>query len=271
MKTILITGANGFVGKNLSKHFAENDWHIVALDSEKSISLPLSKNIKYINVDITDNYSIDKIFSQSDHIDVVVHTAAISDHFPNIPWETYYKVNVEGSKNIATAAMKWKVKYFVYLSSSSVYGKNYSGVTEDNNLCDYDFYSKSKSLVEREVLSYNHNAIILRPSPFYGYYDPKNTIYKLFYQMRKTHISPKITRTLKSLCYIENLMDFIDILIESNKSFGEIYNIADSEPYNLSYITDVISLYLDTFIIPLKIPKILLSTGYNLLKGKFPA
>ncbi|MBP8688885.1 NAD(P)-dependent oxidoreductase [Patescibacteria group bacterium] len=269
MKTILITGVNGFVGQNLINHFRKNNWKIIAIDKLKNPFKPFSNELDYITADIINKDVINNILSNYSQINLVIHTAGISDHFPNTPWNEYLKINVCGSKNIAQLSSHYNIKYFVYLSSASVYGREYKNVIENDNLYGYDFYSQSKILAEKEILNSNSNSIILRPSPFYGFGDPKNTVYKLFHYMSKTHISPKMHGTTKSLCYIENLIDFLELLINNNKCFGEIYNVADAEPYDLSYITSIISSYLNTFMIPIKIPKFLSDKIRNLINRKY--
>jgi UDP-glucose 4-epimerase len=226
MKVALITSANGFVGQNLVNYFYKNNWKIIAIDIEENLSQSLYNKTDYIIVDLLDKRALNNVFHNYSKIDVVIHAAGISDHFPNIPWRRYFDINVKGSKNIAKLSAEYNVDFFVYLSSASVYGREYGNVTEKDNLCEYDYYSQSKILGEKEVLHNNINSIILRPSPFYGFGDPKNTVYKLFYYINKTHISPKTNQVTKSLCYIENLCNFIELLINKNKGFGEIYNIA---------------------------------------------
>ncbi len=82
MKTILITGASGGLGKQIALHFAKNNWQVIAtmlhIDEEKNLNFP---NIKCYLLDVTKTESINnakqKILNDFKNIDVIVNNAGI--------------------------------------------------------------------------------------------------------------------------------------------------------------------------------------------------
>ena len=125
MKCMVIGGA-GFIGSNLVDRLID-DGHDVKIVDNLSTGKEenINPNAKFFNKDITDinkmwPYQVDEMFGD---VDIVFHLAAKARVQPSIesPVE-YNNVNVSGLLNVLDACVKYKVKRFVYSSSSSVYG-----------------------------------------------------------------------------------------------------------------------------------------------------
>tara|TARA_Y100001963_G_C6723912_1_gene420470 strand:+ start:389 stop:1291 length:903 start_codon:yes stop_codon:yes gene_type:complete len=121
MKYAVIGGA-GFIGSNLVDKLIEEGHEVTIIDD---LSTGKRENInskaRFIQGDISN--AIEQNFHALDGIDVVFHLAAKARVQPSIdnPIE-FNKVNVTGLLNVLNACVKYKVKRFVYSSSSSVYG-----------------------------------------------------------------------------------------------------------------------------------------------------
>ena len=118
----LVTGGAGFIGSNLVNELIQDGHEVVVIDN---LSTGKRENInskaRFIQGDISN--AIEQNFHALDGIDVVFHLAAKARVQPSIdnPIE-FNKVNVTGLLNVLNACVKYKVKRFVYSSSSSVYG-----------------------------------------------------------------------------------------------------------------------------------------------------
>lgn len=118
MHNVLITGANGFVGRTLCEKLLEEGWHVIgAVRSAKNLgSLPSGVNPVHIKL-----ISPETNWSEAmEGIDTVVHLAArvhVMDDNSSDPLAEYRKVNVEGTKCLAYAAANAGVKRFVFISS----------------------------------------------------------------------------------------------------------------------------------------------------------
>jgi nucleoside-diphosphate-sugar epimerase len=137
---ILVTGANGFLGSNIFKE--------LSTDSIKSLG---RRNCDY-NIDLVRSIPI---FDSS--FDLVIHCAGAA-HFMqknDIEDNIFFNVNVIGTTNLLKGLAKSNIpKYFVFISSVSVYGLSYGvNITEDCQLLAKDSYGLSK--VETELLVRN--------------------------------------------------------------------------------------------------------------------
>ncbi len=132
---ILLTGAAGFIGSNLTDRLLEKNEKIIAIDDFNDFYDPKIKeenlkqavknpNFKLYKGDITDKALINKIFKENS-IDVVCHIAARAGVRPSLQDPVLYEeVNCLGTLNLLEAAKRHPVKNFVFASSSSVYGIN---------------------------------------------------------------------------------------------------------------------------------------------------
>lgn len=150
-ETILVTGAAGFIGSHLVERLLKEGYRVIGLDvidlggkgdlkpfSEKLLqnyiydqdikrqnverSLGHSRYRFYENVDVRDDEVLEKVFREN-RIDQVVHMAALAgvrDSF-KAP-QLYLEIDEKGAERMLAMALKFQIKYFLYASSSSIYG-----------------------------------------------------------------------------------------------------------------------------------------------------
>ncbi|MFR3818501.1 MAG: NAD-dependent epimerase/dehydratase family protein [Fusobacterium varium] len=124
---ILITGANGLIGRDIIKYFSINDnYHIIATSrGDKYIG---KENIKYIKADISEQDFVEKIINEK--IDIIIHCGA-EINFDNHNFKLI-KTNCEGMYNIVDLALKSKCKKIIYISSIQVIGKPQNTLIKEN-------------------------------------------------------------------------------------------------------------------------------------------
>ena len=198
MRKILVTGAGGFIGRELVKKLSKNKNNkIIALDNEirgNLASIKKEKNIINKNLDIRDKKKIEKIFK---NIDECFHLAAINGtkNFYDKP-ELVLDVGVKGTINIIELVKKYNVKKFIYFSSSEAYQKpNFIPTKENEELKVSDVFnprfSYGGSKIIGELLTINYlkesktKFYILRPHNVYG---PN---------MGSDHVLPELINKLK--------------------------------------------------------------------------
>ena len=153
MKTILITGASGFVGSRVVARW-RNEYKILAP--------------AHAELDITDRESVDSYFMQHTP-DVVVHLAALSNtgYCEQNPDESY-RVNVEGAANIARGAALCGAR-LVFFSSDQVYNGNLESALlgEDVSVAPENVYGRHKLEAEERALYFCPNSVVLRATWMY--------------------------------------------------------------------------------------------------------
>ncbi len=125
-KRVLITGAAGFIGSNLTDALLEKGAQVIGIDNlfngrvENLEEAMQNKNFQFHKGDIRDlNFLLD-LFKD---IDIVYHQAAFTSVPQSVKMpENCNNVNVNGVLNVLNAARRMNVDKVVYASSSSVYG-----------------------------------------------------------------------------------------------------------------------------------------------------
>ena len=139
MLNILITGASGFVGQNLTKY----------LKNYNLITLSRNNGFNYNNID--SNYL------NENNVDAIIHLAGKAHDLKKKSCDIeYYEVNTNLTKSLFEAFKTSNSKIFIYLSSVKAV-KDYFDypLTEDTNATPSSIYGKSKLAAEEFILSKN--------------------------------------------------------------------------------------------------------------------
>ena len=120
----LVTGGCGFIGHHLVKKLKSLGHTVFNVDNLSTASNENFADQLY-KVDISDYKELHNVFESIGEIDCVFHLAALARVQPSIKDPlNYNNVNVTGTLNLLELSNKFKVKKFVFSSSSSVYGNN---------------------------------------------------------------------------------------------------------------------------------------------------
>jgi nucleoside-diphosphate-sugar epimerase len=162
----LITGGSGFLGINLIRYLYERGNEIVSLDIVDFDYPDMNDKIKKIKGDIRDKAVVE---DANKNIDIVVHTAAA---LPLYKPEDIFSTDIDGTKNLLEAAEKNKVKRFIHISSTAVYGiPDHHPLFEDDKLDGVGPYGKAKIQAEEECIKYREKGMcvpVIRPKSFIG-------------------------------------------------------------------------------------------------------
>jgi UDP-glucose 4-epimerase len=169
MKSVLITGGNGFIGSHLGELLAKEgrfvtlldlrfDWHSIGLDCNKVVC------------DVLNRPGIE---AAAEDVDAIIHLAAVSrvEDGEKDP-QRCMSVNVEGTKNVVNIAAKGHIP-LVLVSSREVYGNaTRLPITEGSQKRPLSMYARSKLEVERLATRAREESrlqfVILRLSNVYG-------------------------------------------------------------------------------------------------------
>src|SRR3989304_7884330 len=154
----LVTGATGKIGRCLVKALLDRKEEVrVLIYGDEKVPF---ENVEVFYGDIADKETVRKAMY---HCDTVFHLAALVDYLA--PKDLMYKVNVLGTKNVATFGRDRKV---IYLSSTSVYGykPKEMPITEKTPIKPSNVYGKTKYLAEKYILDIG--GIVVRSPIVFG-------------------------------------------------------------------------------------------------------
>jgi UDP-glucuronate 4-epimerase len=169
MQKILVTGAAGFIGHNLSKRLLENGRTVVGLDNlndyydtnlkrDRLAQLTRFEQFLHADFDMADRSLMEKLFVEQ-QFDAVVNLAAQAGvRYSLINPHSYVDTNLVGFVNILEGCRHTKVKHLLYASSSSVYGANTAMPFSVHDNVDHpvSLYAASKKANELMAHSYSH-------------------------------------------------------------------------------------------------------------------
>lgn len=266
-KTVLVTGAAGFIGSNLVKRLFHDvkDIRVVGLDSitdyyDVNIKYERLKEIdtlggdwRFVKANLADKTSIDQLFNEEEFAVVVNLAAQAGVRYSITNPDAYIESNIIGFYNILEACRHHGVEHLVYASSSSVYGSNkkvpYS--TEDKVDNPVSLYAATKK--SNELLAHAYSKLYNIPSTglrFFTVYGPAGRPDMAYFGFTNKLVKGE---TIKIFNYGNCKRDFtfVDDIVEGivrvmqhapEKQNGEdglpippykVYNIGNNSPENL--------------------------------------
>jgi len=236
IKTILITGASGFVGQSLA----------LALKKEGSFNIRLAtRNIHRLPSAFTDfekavvsNLSSETQWSHAlKDCSCVIHTAGrvhVSKKNDKDAASEYLRVNVEGTLHLARQAVQAKVSRFIYFSSIKVNGEvslNHSPFSADDQPAPMDAYSISKYQAEEALkklaIATGLELVIIRPPLIYGPGVKGN--FKIMLRWLHKGYPVLITKldNKRSFVSINNLSSLVALCIDHPAAVNQTFLVSD--------------------------------------------
>ena len=269
-KTVLVTGAAGFIGSNLAKRLLKevngikvigidnmNDYYDVRIKEERLREIESCKNTCnkwiFIKGDISDKHTIDSLFAEYNPSVVVNLAAQAGVRYSITNPDAYIASNLIGFYNILEACRHNEVDHLVYASSSSVYGSNkkvpYS--TDDKVDNPVSLYAATKK--SNELMAHAYSKLYNIPSTglrFFTVYGPAGRPDMAYFGFTDKLVKGE---TIKIFNYGNCKRDFtyVDDIVEGvvrvmrhapEKRNGEdglpvppykVYNIGNNQPENL--------------------------------------
>jgi nucleoside-diphosphate-sugar epimerase len=244
----LITGGAGFIGHNVTRMLESQGHEVYVLDTLTDYGFIPKKEIKYlaehrkkrmqaqvIPIDIRNVDRIHNIFAAVQP-DVVVHMASfprqkVVEQDPLLASD----VMTTGLMNLLEVSKKYKVKKFVYISSSMVYGDFTADVDESAVCKPIGQYGIMKYMGEKLVEDYSRRGcfehVIIRPSAVYGEWDVEDRVVSKFMTkaMRGETLKVNGPDEVLDFTYVEDTAMGIVLAATKEEANGNIYNITRSE------------------------------------------
>lgn len=228
--SVLITGASGFVGQVLSKLLAEKGLAVRACQRHEMDGPWQEAVFCDLLGDAFPEIALEGI-------DTVFHLAG-SAHTAGVSREVYRRVNVEGTRAVARAAIAQGAKRFIYLSSiKAVQDPPLDGCIDESwTELPADEYGRSKREAEEILLESaarsGMHAVILRPTLVYGP-GVKGNLRKII-ALVASGLCPPLpdTRNRRSMVHVDDLCNLALQVAKNPRAAGKRYIVADTRPYS---------------------------------------
>jgi len=261
---ILITGAAGFIGSALCQKLAINGHNVVATDNFSTyydVSLKRARvnellkplKIDVIDLDISNNVKVDSLITESS-LDVVINLAAQAGvRLPIQDTDKYVESNLVGFSNILRSTVYNKVPYFLYASSSSVYGNKAAiPYTEsEQNLHPASFYGATK--LANELLTptlVQNSATVARGLRFFTVYGPWGRPDMAYFRMIANIVSGSEFNFFgdgsveRDFTYIEDAVNSVVSLIDELRTrkpgYSDVVNLGGGRPLSMNYLLQTV-------------------------------
>ncbi len=250
---ILVTGGAGFIGSHLVDHLVSKKHNLIVLDNLSTGELSNIKQhiesgrIVFIEGDIRNSRAISRATRS---VDAIIHLAAlISVEESKLEPILYHQVNVTGTLKLLKAAVKSKVKHFIFTSSAAVYGNPVKlPINENHPLNPISIYGATKIAAEQYIKTYSNlhglKTTILRIFNAYGprqKYNPYAGVITIFINNALNN-KPLIIygdgNQTRDFIYVKDVAKAIELAIESQTQ--GIFNIATGKPTTINQLASTI-------------------------------
>lgn len=267
MKKVLITGATGFVGSNITHRMINEGFEVHILTRESSNMWRLEGILDKINdhkVDLTEALKLKEII-ENINPEYIIHLAIYGGR-PNQEDEiNILESNLIGTINLVNASKNIDYKCFINTGSSSEYGKKKEKMKETDECKPINMYGVTKvsaaMYCNYKALVGNKNIGTLRLfSPFGDFEDRGRLIPDLILgSLIDKKVKLANPNAVRDYIYIEDVCDiYLKILKEPQNFKGEIFNIGYGEQHSVKYMAETV--------------KDIISTGvtleYNAITGR---
>ena len=187
---ILVTGAAGFIGAAIIKRLLKEDLQVIGIDNINSYYNPKLKlkrlehieevdknnSWEFHKEDLADKERINKIFKLNRPSIVINLAAQAGVRYSLLDPMSYIQSNIVGFLNILECCRNFKVKNFIYASSSSVYGGNKIAPYSEKHSVDHPISLYAATKKSNEVIAHSYSHLYKIPSTglrFFTVYGPE--------------------------------------------------------------------------------------------------
>jgi UDP-glucose 4-epimerase len=222
---IFITGSSGFLGKSIVQN--------------------LSKSYSFFLYKRGDN--IIECLNQFKP-NIIIHSAA------EIYDETkMFNSNIKLTDTILSWVIRNDVK-LLYFGSSSEYGKSDKPMNENDECIPCSYYAMSKLIgtmrCHEIATKYNKDISIIRPFSVYGPNEPSSRLIPTLYNNLTNNIPIRLIQGNHDFIHIEDFVSFINLIINSDPNYGEIYNVGTGKSYSNRDVLDLMIKIINPVTIP---------------------
>lgn len=255
-----VTGATGFIGRNLVNKLADDGWDVsVLVRSKNDIKKFPSVKVGACHGDLL---HLDLAKRKIEGTDVVFNLAGALPHHCSDS-KIYWDTNTEGVRNILEVCKRSRIKRFIHVSTVGIYGPTpREGADENSPLRPESVYAESKAagedLVKEHYRKFQVPTVIIRPTIAFGPGDIRPGFSNLFPLIKKRLFIPVGDGSnYFHTVYVENLIEALLLAVVKKEAVGEDFIIGDDPCPTMKEVVDTICKVENVKLPPLFLPKAL--------------
>lgn len=237
---VLITGANGFVGRAVSRALLQRGDSVVGVVRRPQTTV---EGVREWLFDANDFEGIDQRWPVATRCDAVIHLAArvhMKHETTADPFAAYRATNVTGALRVAAAARRAGARRFVFVSSIKAVGESSAGrpITEADEPAPTDPYGISKLEAERALIDYGRESgleiVIVRPPLVYGPGVRANFLQLMSAIANGVPLPLGSIAARRSLLFVDNLADALVHCTTDPRAVGKTFHVTDGRDLSVS-------------------------------------
>ena len=238
---LMVTGAAGFIGRPLVRHFGGLGWTVI-----RGVRFPGNDNhaehpdAHTVRVDQDTGH-----FDICDRVDAVVHLAGIA-HVHGVDAEEFRNANAIWTQNLARRAAALRIPRFIFVSTVKVAGDSHPDPIDENAPFEpNDFYASSKATAEAMLEEVGRQSelriITIRPPLVYGP-DVKANFLSLLRLVDSGWPLPLASvRNRRSLVYVGNLVSAIEACVTHPIAANRTFFVSDDHDVSMPQLVEAIA------------------------------
>jgi len=235
MKTILLTGATGFLGSHLLEALLKNNYHVVILKRSTSDTWRIEHLLNNLKVYNTDRDTLHQVFVENS-IDIIIHMATLYRKFDNgKEVKQMIDSNISFPVELLELGLQNKIKGFINTGTFFEYDCSELPINENAQIKPFNLYAKTKTAFENILKSYSEQ-LMINTFRLFSPYGQKDNL-KLIPMIIQKSLSDEIIELSDGL----QKMDFIyadDIIDAYMKALSNMFSqkqTTDYQVYNLGF------------------------------------
>jgi UDP-glucose 4-epimerase len=244
-KTVLVTGAAGFIGSHVAERCLDLGMEVVGFDDlSGGFAANVPKGARFVEGSVTDVPLVERLFREHRFRHVYHLAAYAAEGLSHFIRRFNYETNLVGSINLVNESVRHEVECFVFTSSIAVYGAGQTPMTEELTPLPEDPYGVSKYAVELDLEAahrmFGLPYVVFRPHNVYGerqnIADKYRNVVGIFMnqvlQGKPMTVFGDGTQT-RAFSYIADVAPVIARAPLVREAYGEVFNIGAGQPHSV--------------------------------------
>jgi len=247
-KRVIITGAAGFIGANLTRELIRREAEVNAIVRPGSNLWRIEEILPNLNlhkVDLTNRYRVKRTVDEVKP-EIIFHLAAHGVYSNQKKHHKILRTNVIGTSNLLEATAELSYELFVHTGGSSEYGKSWKPMKETDLLKPVTYYGATKAastlLCLYFVRVYHKPIVVLRPFSVYGFWEAPTRLIPTAITSALHNREMFLTTTgyRRDFVFVEDVVDAYMLTLRAGDVSGEVINIGTGEQWSNEEVVDII-------------------------------